>query len=136
MWSLFLFVHCTAGGMFLLLFTGEKKMKFKAINRNTEFIRGYRKGAVSVQPAVVVYAVKRKRGDTRIGITSSKKIGGAVQRNRSRRVIRRAIRQLNLDMDKSYDLIFVARTKTAAMKSYRVASMIDTALKEVGYTDD
>lgn len=111
-------------------------MKFKAIKRNTEFIRGYRKGVCSVQPGVVVYAVKKKSGGVRIGITSSKKIGGAVQRNRSRRVIRRRIRSIGIDMSKNYDLIFVARTKTPKLKSYAVADMIKTALTDVGFYDD
>ncbi len=111
-------------------------MKFKAITRNTEFVRGYRKGVCSVQPGVVVYVVKKRGGGTRIGITSSKKIGGAVQRNRARRVIRRAIRQLELDMSRNVDLVFVARTRTATLKSYEVAQMIHRALTEAEYYND
>ena len=110
-------------------------MKFKAVNKNKEFIKAYRKGKCSVQPGVVVYCIKNRYHGTRIGITSSKKIGCAVRRNRSRRVIRAAIRSLNLDMSKGYDLIFVARGKTARLKSYQVADMINLRLRETGYLD-
>lgn len=110
-------------------------MKFRAINRNSEFIRGYRKGVCSVHSGVVVYLVNKKGGGTRIGITSSKKIGGAVRRSRARRVIRAAVRDLNLDMSRNVDLIFVARSRTPSLKSYQVADMISRALAETGYYD-
>ena len=98
-------------------------MKFKAVNKNKEFIKAYRKGKCSVQPGVVVYCIKNRYHGTRIGITSSKKIGCAVKRS------------LNLDMSKGYDLIFVARGKTARLKSYQVADMINLRLRETGYLD-
>jgi len=110
-------------------------MKFKAINRNSEFIRGYKKGKTAVKPGVVVYVLKNRYGGTRIGITSSKKIGNAVRRNRSRRVIRAAVRELGLDMTKPYDLIFVARTRTAKLKTPQVTAMINERLSETGYYD-
>ena len=107
-------------------------MKFKAINKNTEFIRGYRKGVSTVSPLVVTYVLKNRYGFTRIGITASKKVGCAVKRNRARRVIREAVRSLNLDMSQSYDIILVARSKTARAKSYEVAPMIEKRLRDAG----
>ncbi len=107
-------------------------MKFKAINQNKEFIRGYRKGVSTVSPLVVTYVLKNRYGFTRIGITASKKIGGAVQRNRARRVIRRALASLDIDMSRSYDLIFVARGKTTRCKSWEVAPLIKQRLCEAG----
>ena len=59
-----------------------------ALKRNGEFSRAYAKGKAFVHPFVVLYVFKRRRkeGGMRIGITTSKKIGGAVQRNRARRI--------------------------------------------------
>lgn len=107
-------------------------MKFKAINKNKNFIRAYRKGQCFIGPTVVTYVIKNRYGYIRIGITSSKKIGCAVKRNRSRRVIRRAVRSLNIDMKQGYDIIFVCRSKTAKAKSYEVATLIEKQLKEAG----
>ena len=107
-------------------------MKFKAINKNTQFVRGYRKGKSFVTPLVVTYVVKNRYGYTRIGITASKKVGCAVKRNRARRVIREAVRSLGLDMTQGYDLIFVARSKTAKVKSYEITPLIENRLREAG----
>lgn len=107
-------------------------MKFKAINKNKEFIRGYKRGQSFVSPLVVCYVLKNRYGFTRIGITASKKVGGAVQRNRAKRIIRAAVRSLNLDMSQSYDLIFVARGKTVYSKSQYVAPMIKQHLEKAG----
>lgn len=107
-------------------------MKFKAINENRQFVRGYRKGESYVTPLVVTYVLKNHYGCTRIGITASKKIGGAVQRNRARRVIREAVRSLNLDLSQSYDLIFVARGKTTRCKSWEITPLIKQRLTQAG----
>ena len=107
-------------------------MKFKAVNKNTEFNRAYRRGNSFVDRTVVMYVIKNRYGYTRIGITASKKVGCAVKRNRARRVIREAVRSLNLDMSQNYDIIFVARSKTARAKSYEVAPLIEKRLTDAG----
>ena len=111
-------------------------MKFKSINQNQSFIRAYRKGVSFVSPLLVTYVIRNRYGHIRIGITSSKKIGGAVQRNRARRVIRAAIRSLNLDMNQGYDLIFVARSKTTRCKSWQLIPLIKQQLTDAGVIND
>ena len=107
-------------------------MKFKAINKNTEFIRGYKRGTSTVTPLFVSYVLKNRYGHTRIGITASKKVGCAVKRNRARRVIREALRSLDLDMSQNWDIILVARSKTARANSYEVAPLLKQRLTEAG----
>ena len=107
-------------------------MKFTAINSNSDFVRGYRKGRCYVSGLVVVYVRQNRYGYTRIGITSSKKIGKAVVRNRARRVIREAVRQLGVDMSQSVDLIFVSRGRTAGSKSWQVQSRIKNIFEKAG----
>ena len=111
-------------------------MKFKSINQNKLFIRAYRKGVSMVTPLVVTYVMKNRYGHIRIGITSSKKIGGAVQRNRARRVIRAAIRAINLDMNQGYDIILVARSKTTRCKSWQLEPLIRKRLTDAGVIHD
>ena len=65
-------------------------MRYQPIVRNTDFARAYRRGKNYVSPFLVTYVVRRRSGGVRMGITTSKKIGGAVQRVRARRVIRAA----------------------------------------------
>lgn len=76
----------------------------------------YRKGKSSPKSTVVVYSWKYKAlKNAAIGITASKKLGGAVERNRARRIIREAYRTLvreEKDLNsKPYYFIFVARKK-------------------------
>ena len=68
-------------------------MRTESIIRNSDFSRAYRRGKSYVSPFLVTYVVRRKSGGVRLGITTSKKIGGAVERVRARRVIREALTQ-------------------------------------------
>ena len=51
-----------------------------------------------------------------MGITTGKKIGNAVKRNRARRIIREAVRALLPEMRSGFDIILVARGKTPYLK--------------------
>lgn len=79
---------------------------------NKEFRRAYYRGRAFTTPVVVVYALKNHRGMNRIGLTATKKIGKAVQRNRARRIIKEAYRLVESKFPVGYDYVFVARTKT------------------------
>lgn len=67
-------------------------MKLAAIKTNKDFRTAYYRGKSQVHPALVTYARRNRQKVTRIGITTGKKLGTAVQRNRCRRVIREAYR--------------------------------------------
>ena len=89
--------------------------KIFTIKNNAVFTRMYR-AKNSAQSTVVVYYKRNPRlTKAQIGITASKKLGGAVQRNRARRIIREAYRQLVLEgtgiNDTPYYYVFVARSR-------------------------
>ena len=107
-------------------------MKITTITSNRDYQRIYRRGRSFVSPALVTYAFKTKNNNLRIGITTSKKVGNAVYRNRSRRVIRAAFSHLNADQNAPFDLIFVARTRTAHCKSYEVERYMKEHLSKLG----
>ena len=58
-------------------------MKYRVLNKNREFTRLYARGKSYVHPHLVLYVAKNRLGVTRVGLTATKKVGGAVQRNRS-----------------------------------------------------
>ncbi len=100
---------------------GKKTMKhITTLKRNRDFSRLYNKGKSYVAPSVVVYVLRNRVNRTRIGITTSKKVGNAVERNRARRVIREAYRQLSLQVRPGVDIVMVARKKTLQVKSTEV----------------
>ena len=86
-----------------------------SIKENYEFRRIYQRGTSAVSGSMVVYCRKNKLGRSRLGITASTKIGGAVTRNRARRRLREDYR-LNRDkLREGWDIILVARGRTAAV---------------------
>ena len=98
----------------------EVRIKTVSIKKDYEFRRIYKKGRSFVNPAIVVYILKKKHGITRVGITTSRKIGDAVHRNRARRIIREAYRALEPKLPEGYDLVFVARGRTCSLKTQDV----------------
>ena len=106
---------------------------YVSLNLNKDFLRLYHRGKSCAKPALVVYAMKNRTGHCRVGITTSKKIGNAVQRNRARRVIRASLQQiLRADSLAGWDFVFVARTKTTRVKSGVVLSAMEDAFRTLG----
>ena len=62
------------------------------------------------------------------GIT---KAGNAVQRSRCRRIIREAFR-MQPPVTGGYDIVFVARGRTAECKSTRIAAVMERQLRALG----
>ena len=102
------------------------------INRNGEFRALYYRGKSQVHPALVTYVRKNKLGIPRIGITTGKKVGGAVQRNRCRRVIREAYRALVPQIAGGWDIVFVARVRTCTIKSTQLQTIMGSQFKALG----
>ncbi len=85
------------------------------LTKRTEFLF-VRHGARAVRPNVIVEARRRAPdGPIRFGLTASKKVGGAVLRNRARRRLREAARQLLPQFGiAGADYVLVARQQTPA----------------------
>lgn len=110
-------------------------MRYHVLNKNREFSRVYRRGKSYVHPHLVLYVAKNRLGRTRIGLTATKKVGGAVQRNRARRVLRAALSE-HLDKNSGgYDIILVARGQTPHLKSWQVAQTLARLMKKAGLPD-
>lgn len=101
---------------------------FITLKRNKDFRRLYSKGKSFVSPILVTYVSKNKVGYLRVGITTSKKVGKAVQRNRSRRIIREAFYQIDLPNNTGFDIVFVARGKTPFVKTSDIFKVMEKHL--------
>lgn len=71
----------------------------------------------------------------RYGITTSKKIGCAVERNRAKRVIRSAFSQIEDRLNGNYDIVFIARTKTSKVKMQQALEQMEKQFKALGVID-
>lgn len=98
--------------------------KKTTLKLNKEFRRLYFKGSSAVHPLIVTYACKNRLGRNRIGITATKKIGKAVCRNRCKRIIRAAFAQVEPQIGRGWDFVFVARAKTAQAKSSELVPVL------------
>jgi ribonuclease P protein component len=94
---------------------GEGFPKSARIRRRREFVALGRSGKRSTTPNLVVLAQART-ASCRLGITVSKKVGGAVVRNRLKRHIREAFRRHPTRMLMHRDLIVIAKMGAAALR--------------------
>lgn len=101
------------------------KQKAAVLKQNKEFRTLYYRGRSQVSPFLVTYVRKNKLGVCRIGITTGKKIGKAVQRNRCRRLIREAFRLVSPAIRGSWDIVFVARVRTASASMQQVKTAME-----------
>ena len=99
---------------------------------NKQFRRLYGRGKSFVHKGFVTYILPNKAGSISYGITVSKKLGGAVERNRAKRLISAAFRQCRPNIKRGFDMVFVARTGIFLYKSYEIAEVMSAHLKSVG----
>lgn len=108
---------------------------FTKLKRNTDFKRVYNRGKSYVHPAIVTYVTHSRFDNCRIGITTGKKLGCAVLRNRARRVISAAFRDCVPKVTKGCDIVFVARKRIFSYKSTEIADIIASQLLSAGIID-
>lgn len=103
--------------------------KLEKIKSNRDFRRLYGRGKTFVTPLFVMYAMKNRYGSVRLGITAGKKLGGAVMRNRAKRVVTAAFRSCLPNIRPGTDFVIVARTRILGVKSTEAAVMLCQQLK-------
>ena len=125
-------------------------MKFRAICENHLYSKAYSKGKRAVTSALAVYvlpdyAAKRlakshpeKKVVNRIGLTTSKKLGGAVVRSRCRRIMREGLRSLEAEKEikRGFLIVIAARTAAVNLKSTDIKKQLDIAFTKLGMFKD
>ncbi len=96
--------------------------KIVKIKENYEFRRAYNRAKSVVCPYAVVYFMKNRSGEIRLGITAGKKLGSAVYRNRAKRLVTAAFRGCLPEICAGYDFVIVARPRILTVKSTTVQS--------------
>lgn len=84
-----------------------------SLKENHLFRRIYSKGKSTVTPALAVYARPNNRPCNRLGLTVGTKVGKAVKRNKVRRRLREAYRIHEDRIPAGWDLVVVARVRSA-----------------------
>lgn len=86
--------------------------KRRRLSRSGEFDRVYRDGSSHATRYLVLYTFPRKdeeREEVRLGVSVNRKVGGAVERNKVKRVLREAFWELADRLPPRHDFVIVAR---------------------------
>ena len=124
------------------------KMKNIAIKENHLYLKAYRQGKRFVGKTVAVYVLRdyaaarlkkehpQKLFVNRLGLTVSKKIGGAVERNRAKRVIRAAYDTQRDGLKTGFLIVISAREAINDAKSTDVARELESAFSKLEMKKD
>ena len=98
------------------------------LRRPEDFRHVWSKGRSWAHPLFILWALPNTLTDVRIGITASRKVGNAVARNRVRRLLREASRQLYGNISEGWDIVLVARSALVIAKEPQVERALETML--------
>ena len=85
----------------------------KGLKKDSDFRKDYKYGKSVANKYLVMYILNNKLEYSRLGISVSKKVGNATVRNKVKRRIREAYRNLIDENVKSgYDIVFIARVSS------------------------
>jgi ribonuclease P protein component len=109
------------------------RRKRRRLSRSGEFDRVYREGRSHASRHLVVYAFPRSDGeeDPRLGISVGRKLGGAVERNRIKRLLRDAFWAGAGDLTPGHDFVIVARPAAGELARDGGEGAIEQALRSV-----
>jgi ribonuclease P protein component len=81
------------------------------LRRKADFDAIGRRGKARSTELLVLRALRSDGPETRIGLSTPRSLGGAVERNRVRRRLREIVRERYGEIDAGWDLLVIARPK-------------------------
>ncbi len=103
--------------------------KSRRIRKRFEFVRLQRAGGRRAGACFVVIVAPANGGVSRLGITVSRKVGGAVVRNRIKRLVREFFRHHQRQLTPPRDIVVIARTAAVHASYAAVAQELGRALR-------
>ncbi len=102
------------------------------LSRSAEFERVYRHGRSTANRHLVLYTFENSgTGHPRLGLSVSRKVGGAVERNRVKRMLREAFARNEDRLKPGQDVVVVARPAAAELVEREGLAGLDQALAQL-----
>jgi ribonuclease P protein component len=113
-----------------------RRGKRNRLSRSADFDRVYREGRSHASRHLVVYMFPRSPsdeadGEPRLGVSVGRKVGGAVERNRMKRLLREAFWSASDELPDGYDFVLVARPDAGELAREKGEAGIAEALRDV-----
>jgi ribonuclease P protein component len=108
--------------------------KRRRLSRSAEFERVYRQGRSKGNRFLVLYAFPREGGDgegPRLGLSVGRRVGGAVERTRVKRVLREAFWEEARRLPEGSDYVVVARPEALGLAEREGTDGVRIALAEL-----
>jgi len=102
------------------------------LSRSAEFDRVYRQGRSVANRYLVLYAFPRGGDEPpRVGLSVGRKVGGAVERNQLKRLLREACSRQAEALPAGHDIVLVARGPARELDESAGLAGVDAALAEL-----
>lgn len=102
------------------------------LRRTSDVRRVYAEGRSWAHPLLVLVARPNGLDFSRVGVTASRKLGGAVARNRAKRLMREAARRLYPRFGAGWDVMLIARREILKVKEPQVEQALVSLLEQAG----
>ena len=100
------------------------------LRHDREFKHVYEQAHRRESGPLLVYGAPNESGHPRLGLSVSRKVGGAVARNKVKRRLREAFRRIKVELSAAFDFVIVVRPhKALTQETYR--QHLESAMRKV-----